>query len=63
MNSFNFVSEAHRAEEDFKIRLGSLWDKLPEDEKQKIQGLHSVCVKHGIVVNPFEFLATPVNIL
>lgn len=63
MNSFDFVSEAHRADEDFKTRLDSLWNKLPEDEKRKIQGLQSVCVKHGIVANPFEFLATPVNIL
>ena len=48
---------------NFNYRFNSSWDKLSEEQKAKVEKLHSCFMKNGIIADVFSIIGEPLNIL
>lgn len=56
-------SELEFLMKNFNYRFNSFWDKLPEEQKAKVEKLHSCFMKNGIIADVFSIIGEPLNIL
>ena len=56
-------SELEFLTKNFDYRFNSFWDKFPEEQKAKIEKLHSYFMTNGIIANVFSVVGEPLNIL